>query len=771
MNVENIKSELQQVLDSDVALRKEYNEIKRSLSDYRNQLIQRDEDCKRLQVSIDVLNTKLVVMERDNTNYKSEVSSFKELRNNIREQLQEKQDEINGLLSKIDELNGQLASISSEYELKIAELQNASQEEIAGLTSSYETQLAELKSNTTYQQSGIRNELETKINDLTNTYNTTYQETVTSYEAQIEQLKSDFNSQLESLKQESESRIASLSGSSEEAVAHLTSEYELKISGLTHQWGIEKTEITSSYENQISSLSGAYAAEKTDLINSYESKITDLNTELSEKQVQFESELNNTIESLTQSYSEKENELKAFYENELLNTSSSSGSLIETLKAEYEEKLSNTVLHSNTQNSKLAEDMSKVVVENEHFKEKIREMVYHIDSQNTQIEDLTVTAGIKDSEIANHLNSYSTLSSEFEAYKVSQLSTIDEQVSVLNAKITDLEALITEKDSSISELTASVEDKNNQISGLTDSKSELQEQFNILSVSFNLEKENFEHFKNELEVSNAQLLQNKDIEFNKLLAENTSLISEIDATADKLEATEGELQLITAELTELKAITEGKAADLKETLDAKNFEITTLTANNMALQTEMDLVKAELENVRLELKSAICVNEGSLSLQEDYNTLLYVKGELENQLSAFQATVEGLNSQVAELNEKIAGYEIEIGQLKSSTKADEQDAFVDRLFKQIDLLSDERLNLLNEKEEMANQLLKMNDTVASISQHVDSHNIDITELDSHRKNVILAGSSSNSGTEKTVMKKQINELVREIDKCIALLSA
>ena len=167
MNVENIKSELQQVLDSDVALRKEYNEIKRSLSDYRNQLIQRDEDCKRLQVSIDVLNTKLVVMERDNTNYKSEVSSFKDLRNNIREQLLEKQDEISGLLSKIDELKGQLLSISSEYESKISELQNSSQEEISNLKSSYESQLTELKSNTSYQQSGIRNELESKINDLT----------------------------------------------------------------------------------------------------------------------------------------------------------------------------------------------------------------------------------------------------------------------------------------------------------------------------------------------------------------------------------------------------------------------------------------------------------------------------------------------------------------------------------------------------------------------------------------------------------------------------
>ena len=86
-------------------------------------------------------------------------------------------------------------------------------------------------------------------------------------------------------------------------------------------------------------------------------------------------------------------------------------------------------------------------------------------------------------------------------------------------------------------------------------------------------------------------------------------------------------------------------------------------------------------------------------------------------------------------------------------------------------MTDERLSLLNEKEEMSNQLLKMNETVASISQHIDSHSIDTTELDSHRKNVILAGGSSNGSSDKTIMKKQINELVREIDKCIALLSA
>jgi len=221
----------------------------------------------------------------------------------------------------------------------------------------------------------------------------------------------------------------------------------------------------------------------------------------------------------------------------------------------------------------------------------------------------------------------------------------------------------------------------------------------------------------------------------------------------------------------LKIVAEGKAIDLKETLNDKNYEITTLSANNMALQTELDLLKAELASVRGELNSAILSNESGLKIQEEYNNLISVKTELQTELSNHQSTIEFLNSQVAELTDSITNYQTEISNLKSESKADEQDAFVDRLFKQIDLLTDERLSLLNEKEEMANQLLRMNETVTSISKHVDSQNIDVTELDNHRKNVILAGGSSNNSSDKTIMKKQINELVREIDKCIALLSA
>jgi hypothetical protein len=92
------------------------------------------------------------------------------------------------------------------------------------------------------------------------------------------------------------------------------------------------------------------------------------------------------------------------------------------------------------------------------------------------------------------------------------------------------------------------------------------------------------------------------------------------------------------------------------------------------------------------------------------------------------------------------------------------------LFKQIDHLNDQRLALLDEKEQMAGQLLKMNEAIGSISQQVDNESIDVTGLNNHRKNVILAGNSSRN-EDVSGMKEQINNLVREIDKCIALLSA
>ena len=64
----------------------------------------------------------------------------------------------------------------------------------------------------------------------------------------------------------------------------------------------------------------------------------------------------------------------------------------------------------------------------------------------------------------------------------------------------------------------------------------------------------------------------------------------------------------------------------------------------------------------------------------------------------------------------------------------------------------------------------MNEILSGLSQNVESQNINVDALQAHRKNVILA-SESGEIKDKSHMKEQIHELVREIDKCIALLGA
>ena len=49
----------------------------------------------------------MVVMERDNVNYKAELASFKELRATIKEQLHAKQEEVNRYLSEMEAMKSQ----------------------------------------------------------------------------------------------------------------------------------------------------------------------------------------------------------------------------------------------------------------------------------------------------------------------------------------------------------------------------------------------------------------------------------------------------------------------------------------------------------------------------------------------------------------------------------------------------------------------------------------------------------------------------------------
>ena len=181
-------------------------------------------------------------------------------------------------------------------------------------------------------------------------------------------------------------------------------------------------------------------------------------------------------------------------------------------------------------------------------------------------------------------------------------------------------------------------------------------------------------------------------------------------------------------------------------------------------------MKLEVSRLEEELQNSSRSHETSGLLEHSIDLLNKEKTALLSEINSLQMIISGLNENVLQLNEKLASYESELESLKSSGGHQDQDDFIDRLFRQIDTLNDQRLALLDEKEQMANQLLKMNGVVGSLSQHIDNERIDVTDLNNHRKNVILA-KNSGEADNRSHMKEQINDLVREIDKCIALLSA
>jgi chromosome segregation ATPase len=403
-------------------------------------------------------------------------------------------------------------------------------------------------------------------------------------------------------------------------------------------------------------------------------------------------------------------------------------------------------------------------------------MVFHIDAQNSQIETLNNQISHFETLLRTEIEKVSSISSEFENFKQTSSLSSSEQVNQLNAQIENLNSelqnlglLFESTTNTLAETEALLESKTFELENSEEAIQKLHAEVNNLHAAVSEKEQSFEDFRSELESSSQQQLQSKEIEFQKLLAENTNLINEIDLAQDKVEAQEAEITLLKTELDEVRSQSIGRVEELKETLSSKNFEITNLQGTNAALETEISALKLEIESLRSEVEMSSQSNEQLNALQHNYEMLNTEKHNLLSEINMLQTTIGGLNSSVSELNEKISGYETELDLLRNSSNAEEQEAFIDRLFKQIDVLNDERLALLNEKEQMAGQLLKMNDVISGLSQEVDSQSIDVSSLNNHRKNVILA--SNSNGAEKSQMKKQINDLVREIDKCIALLSA
>lgn len=804
MNVESLKTELQQVLDNDVLLRKEFNSLKRSLSDYRNQLIMRDEDCKRLQVTIDVLNTKLVVMERDNTSYKSELNSFKELRGTIREQLDAKQEEIDARLSEIQSLRSELEGMAANYEAAMEELKTNSSQELERVKADYEQQIQSIKSSSYYTESGIREEYENRLTELSNNWAEKEQSLLLQQEDALRNLVSTHEEQVQTLKNGYELQISALSSGSTEEVNTLQ---------LAHQAALQDLE--SLHTSKFESMSAVYQQEISDLQASLSSQKLNIESEFTEEIQRLKSEIENKESELLSAFQAEKAELENKRQTELNATVSAYEVRMTELVAEYEEKLANTLIHSNAQNSKLADELSKSREENSELALKYEDLTNQHTAQVTQLTDLQSLLLQKDLDLGLKQSDLENLQQEFNAFQEQSQLTESEKLSELNAQLSlqaaghsefvqNLESQIATLNVELVNLGEQLEKTTNQLS-VSETNLELKEQ-ELINANGQIEELNarfqtftlsFEEKEAELEKFKAEVLSNADaeikdtkVEFEKLLAENGQLISEIDLVQDKVEAQDYEISLLKAELEEIRVSSAGKSDYFKETLANRNFEITNLEANNAALVKEVQLLKEELATVQMQLqetaggaeelpllKQAIDAKQAEITVLRSENESLLAKvaqfdaekAHFEAELQYVQGIVSGLNEQIVTLNGVIARNEEEL-RLSAEKMNSEHGQFVDKLFHQIDELNDQRLALLDEKEQMANQLLKMNEVIGTISQHVDSERIDVTDLNNHRKNVILANNSGASSNQSS-MKEQINDLVREIDKCIALLSA
>ncbi|MCU0360642.1 MAG: hypothetical protein MUF75_07985 [Bacteroidia bacterium] len=702
MNPDSLKSEIQQVLDQDLALRKEYNELKRSLSDYRNQLIMRDEDCKRLQVTIDVLNTKLLVLERDNSSYKAELASFKYLKDSIHEQLTAKQEEIELRLQEIEDLKFELSGIASSYESKINALREHAHAEHAAISSAYEKQLEELKTNAHYRESGIREEFENRISELSATWFEREQSLLASKDSSVHELRTDYEVQLETLKNEYAGQITQIKSSNEEQLNRIQSQHISEVSELERIWAERLADKQAGYETQI----GLLREEKEVLIN--------------EGQSNLESKLS------------------------------------EVVKA-YEEKLSNILIHSNAQNTKLNEELQNLESQLKSNIQLLEQNELSLQAKSNEIHSLNTVLNQLKVELVDEAGRYAVLKSDFEIFRQNaslsdsdKVAEMSAQIERLNLEITNLGLVFQDATNQLAEAEVKIETKNTEIKVLQDRLTELE------NVGTNVE-ENLEMFKSEFQISIQEELNARYLEYQKLLAENTILINDIELSTNKQEALEGEVNLLKDELAQMRLQSQAKSEDFKESLANKQTEIE-------ALQDNLSRMISEHQDLRLENQVlSDKLQQNSTILQSENQTLLSQIAELKHRVS----TLEG---QLSEANAKHETFETQTQTSGMSQNQAEQDAFIDRLFKQIDLLNDQRLALLDEKEQMAGQLLKMNEVIGSISQQVDNESIDVTGLNNHRKNVILAGNSPRN-EDVSGMKEQINNLVREIDKCIALLSA
>jgi chromosome segregation ATPase len=461
--------------------------------------------------------------------------------------------------------------------------------------------------------------------------------------------------------------------------------------------------------------------------------------------------------------------------------------------------------------------VSELSLQNEEFAVKIRELILHIDGQNTELENLK-------NELAAKTESATAQLPVLEE-KDSEIARLQEKADLLFESESKLKMLVAAQNAEIESLGKQANGFKKQIEDIASGWQQQQEQ--LLADNSNLLAENAllreatastlvsviseEEFaslkteKEELVATNSNLLSEIDslketiantpasmiseeeftdlkTEKEKLFTTNTTLLSEIatlketiaNTQASLFTASEEQLASITAEKEELAATNSTLLAQVEQLKEAASHAPQP-SAVSIISEEQLTEIKAEKERLTFELEAIR--HELTVTSQKREEKIVLLQSEisgLQNQLVTLSASLNQeaeeknqISMQLEQLTSIVTEKEQQLNSLSNNT-ADEE--FVDKLMQQINLLNDQKNNFETLYHDSVAELNLTRANLATLTQMIEGQKNSISNLEETGKQVKLAQSLVLQAADKTITKQAITELVREIDRCIALLS-
>ncbi len=441
----------------------------------------------------------------------------------------------------------------------------------------------------------------------------------------------------------------------------------------------------------------------------------------------------------------------------------------------------------------LENKLTELSLQNDEYAGKIRELIIHIDNQNDENERLKARISNMEDEkkgmvaaslLAERTAEVESLTNELSILKTTpvadpkELEQKNAELEAVRAELETLKANPVVDTKEIEQKTAELEQALERADLLATSEQQLKVLVSIQNADIeSLNKQVSSHKRQIEDIAGGWQHQQE-----QLLADNSQLLAELamlkEATVSEVvetpvaTVTEEVITAIVAEKEQLNAQLQAATTELitlKENLDHQPAPVTSTTPE------EVELIKQERDRLCIELEATRYELDIVTQQKEEKIVLLQAEvGSLQTQVIALsdslnqESEAKGLiGTQLEQLHSLIAEKE---QQLKSMADHTANDEFIDKLMFQANRLNDEkhRLEMLYSESEAELTLTRTN--LATLSQLIEQQKTSISGLEATDKHVKLAQTLMLQVSDKTAAKQAINELVREIDRCIALLS-